>query len=89
MYGDEEGMVDLSEDILLGHNSSNLILLLDVFLLHRLKGVELTSGFLANKEHLSVGAFSYHWQGEVVVEWMISLHQLRFNLQYRQQYQFI
>lgn len=35
MYLNEEGVVDFSEDIPLGHDPLSLILLLNIFLLHR------------------------------------------------------
>lgn len=58
MYLDEEGMVDLSQNIPLHHDSFNLILFLDIFLLHRLDSEELSGLLVADQDDLCVGALA-------------------------------
>lgn len=76
MDGDEELMVDGSQDILLHHDSALLFLLADVFLLHRLEGEQLSVALLPDQQHLSVGALSDHRQHGVVVQWVRNVHLL-------------
>ena len=45
---DEEWMVNFCENIALGHHTLVLLFLLDVFLFHRLKRVELTVATLSD-----------------------------------------
>lgn len=53
---DEEGVVDLCEDVSFHHNSFDLVLLFDVFLLHGLDGEELSGVLPADEDDLGVGA---------------------------------
>lgn len=57
---DEEGVVDFCEDVAFGHDALALLLLLDVFLLHGLEGIELSVCSLADEHHLGVGTLADH-----------------------------
>lgn len=58
MYFDEEGVVNLGEYVSLHHDSFDLILLLDILLLHGLDGVELAIVLPPNEYNFGVGALS-------------------------------
>ena len=58
VYPYEERVVDLGEDVSFHHDSLDLVLLLDVLLLHGLDGVELTVVLLAHQDHLGVGTLA-------------------------------
>ena len=74
MYFDEEGMVDLCEDISFHHDSFDLVFLFDVFLLHGLDGEELSSVFSADEDDLGVGTLPDHGKHGVGVQRTGLLH---------------
>lgn len=55
---DEEGMVDAYKNVPFSHNSFDLFLFLNVFLLHRFESKKLACFFVANKGDLCEGALS-------------------------------
>lgn len=55
---DKERMVDLSEYIAFHHDPFDLVLLLDVLLLHGLDGKELAGVFPSHQDDLGIGAFA-------------------------------
>lgn len=57
---DEEGVVDFRENIAFCHDALALLLLLDVFLLHGLEGIELSVCPLADEHHLCVSTLADH-----------------------------
>lgn len=54
----QKRMVDLGQDVSFHHHSLDLVLFLDVFLFHRLDGVELAVVLLADEYHLCVGTLA-------------------------------
>lgn len=58
VYPDQKRMVDLGEDVSFHHDPLDLVLLLDVFLLHGLDGVELAVVLLADEDDLGVGTLA-------------------------------
>lgn len=58
VYPNQKRMVDLGQDVSFHHHSLDLVLLLDVFLLHGLDGVELAVVLLADQDHLCVGTLA-------------------------------
>jgi len=58
VYPDEEGMINLCENIPFHHDAFDLVLLLDVFLLHRLDGEKLPRVLATHEDHFCIGALA-------------------------------
>ena len=68
MDADEEGVLDLNEDIPLHHDPLDLVLLLQVLLLHRFEGIEESTLLVPHQAHLRVRSLPYHRQGAVQLQ---------------------
>lgn len=65
---DEEGVIELFEDIFFHHDASLLFFLFDVFFFHGLEGVEFMVVFFPDEHDFGVGAFANNGEHMKLVE---------------------
>ena len=68
MDADEEGVLDLDKDVPFHHDPLDLVLLLQVLLLHRFEGEEKATLLVPDQAHLRIGPLPYHRQEAVELQ---------------------
>lgn len=76
----KEFMVNFNQYISLCHNSFNLVLLLDIFLLHRFQSIKTPCLFLSHQGHFSKGTLPDHRHKLKLLQVrMLALHGPKLN----------